>query len=891
MKGSFALIAGTFTALGFQVTIATKKRNVGDKQNVSMAIQAQEDAYHETENLDSHTRYVWYNRMTDAAAQLDGINYDIDRIMEGSGWDSQEKNPETNSYGGTHIKQNGTLGGSVEEKYASFVKAKADYVPFWKYDILDKDFAPDPLHLCALGFKITAQAAFRMCVVFGASISYGNDAPTGTAWIRNPSGEIWQSIPSEGRTIRIYYNYTGGDLPHKPADPVPENIAAATCTEEGGYDEVVHCRICAKPLSSKHVVEEKLPHTPSDPVRENTVEPTCTAEGSYDEVVYCSACHEELSRTTKTVAKKPHTAGNPVSENAVEAKCTEDGSHDEVVYCAACGAEMSRTKKTDPQKGYDMHTTEVEAEPIIEDGRCVGWKPGATVTACSRCDEQTAVIHPVETRPAMDIDGWTYRDGTLSVTCNVTDRWKGATVAGYLAGAGFRGYAGNPDDITCFTVGGTFAADEGGGTVISDHPDETLSVPVTFTPDDTETYAPCSFTLAIIVTADACPYVDENGSPMEATRYSGIGEMPTDGTASGWYAVTENRTISGRLIINGDVNLILCDGKEDGYICTRCGDAAVFNVILKWHTSEDQTAAMMYEVNRGEKFNLGRDIPGFGDLVFRGWNIYENKTIDDVDSYLQAEGMTIYPTDTAYTVTCDILVQAVFGILCTVAFDPGKGTGTMADEHGYEGDAFILPGCTFGHDADTEFAGWTVNGGDEVIPAGEEVTLTGDTKLTAIWKYAFGEADMSMPAGIAEVAGHAGDVGVDPGQLRIRGRSCLPQLHKADPDPYPEGLRDGRGRAGRLRSRDDRRPGRRQGGILGPELDRNPSGVRVPRGVTGRCPYIRNAERQNPPGQFRAGSSANGPRRCHQVSSGRSSRETVAWSNRFHPVHKTRVFP
>ncbi len=583
-----------------------------------------------------------------------------------------------------------------------------------------------------------------------------------------------------------------------------------------------------------------------------------------------------------------------------------------------------------------MHTTEVEAEPIIEDGRCVGWKPGATVTACSRCDEQTAVIHPVETRPAMDIDGWTYRDGTLSVTCNVTDRWKGATIAGYLTGAGFRGYAGNPDDITCFTVGGTFAADEGGSTVISDHPDETLSVPVTFTPDDTETYAPCSFTLAITVTADACPYVDDNGSPMEATRYSGIGEMPTDGTASGWYAVTEDRTISGRLIINGDVNLILCDGKtldciegiqlsggsltvwgqqggsgmlkaagkngnagigggsagpmggsltvhsgkvnasgesgasgigggegqnggtvtilggrveakamgggtgaigagvggtlpgtlvlgddlsarvvnadsaseladrtgresacqrywsavitacshtkvtfqavdhfkhaehcrfcmhdfgesehtyeEDGYICTRCGDAAVFNVILKWYSSEDQTAAMMYEVNRGEKFNLGRDIPGFGDLVFRGWNIYENKTIDDVDSYLPAEGMTIYPTDTAYTVTCDILVQAVFGIPCTVAFDPGKGTGTMADEHGYEGDAFILPGCTFGHDADTEFAGWTVNGGDEVIPAGEEVTLTGDTKLTAIWKYAFGEADMCMPAGIAEVA-------------------------------------------------------------------------------------------------------------------------------------------
>ena len=102
-----------------------------------MAIESEERKNNDTSRLDSHTRYIWYNNLKEAAGKLDSINYKLDTLFEGTGWDSQEKHND--SYFGKAVKQHSTLGGSLEEKYASFVKNKSEYVKFWEYDALDKD--------------------------------------------------------------------------------------------------------------------------------------------------------------------------------------------------------------------------------------------------------------------------------------------------------------------------------------------------------------------------------------------------------------------------------------------------------------------------------------------------------------------------------------------------------------------------------------------------------------------------------------------------------------------------------------------------------------------------------------------------------------------------------
>ena len=51
-------------------------------------------------------------------------------------------------------------------------------------------------------------------------------------------------------------------------------------------------------------------HTPGEPVRENEAAATCTENGSYDSVIYCTDCGEELSRETVTIPATGHSYEN-----------------------------------------------------------------------------------------------------------------------------------------------------------------------------------------------------------------------------------------------------------------------------------------------------------------------------------------------------------------------------------------------------------------------------------------------------------------------------------------------------------------------------------------------------------------------------------------------------
>ena len=116
-----------------------------------------------------------------------------------------------------------------------------------------------------------------------------------------------------------------------------ENITAATCTANGGYDEVVYCLNCPAELSRTHITENTLPHTPGETVIENKIAATCTANGGYDEVVYCVNCPAEVSRRHVETAAVGHSWGEwqvirqaGVSEEGLMRRvCNNDPSHAE----------------------------------------------------------------------------------------------------------------------------------------------------------------------------------------------------------------------------------------------------------------------------------------------------------------------------------------------------------------------------------------------------------------------------------------------------------------------------------------------------------------------------------------------------------------------------------
>ena len=87
------------------------------------------------------------------------------------------------------------------------------------------------------------------------------------------------------------------------------------------------------------------------------------------------------------------------------------------------------------------------------------------------------------------------------------------------------------------------------------------------------------------------------------------------------------------------------------------------------------------------------------------------------------------------TVTANTTVTAVWEdipvVTYTVSFDSNGGTGSMADATGVSGE-YTLPANTFTAPNGKKFKAWSVGGVEKA--AGEKITVTADTTITAIWE-------------------------------------------------------------------------------------------------------------------------------------------------------------
>ena len=284
-----------------------------------------------------------------------------------------------------------------------------------------------------------------------------------TAYVQNPEGKDvgdltvticegheWEEATCTEARYCTNCGLTDGEAAdHTGGEVVVENEVAATCTEDGNYDNVVYCSVCEEELSRETVVVKSEGHTGGEVVVENEVAATCTEDGSYDNVVYCSVCEEELSREsvtveaeghnyeshvtvpsctedgvrtyicigcgdtyTEAISATGHTEGEVVVENEVAATCTGDGSYDNVVYCSVCGEELSRETVVVKSEGH------TEGEVVVENevaATCTGDGSYDNVVYCAVCGEELS-------REAVVVEatGHDYQDGACG-NCGEAD--------------------------------------------------------------------------------------------------------------------------------------------------------------------------------------------------------------------------------------------------------------------------------------------------------------------------------------------------------------------------------------------------------------------------------------------------------------------------------------
>ena len=188
---------------------------------------------------------------------------------------------------------------------------------------------------------------------------------------------------------------------HTPGEAVRENEKAATCEEDGSYDEVVYCEVCGKELSREEKVIKAYGHDWQ--VLEVTKQPTCTAPG--EENVKCSRCDETSTRSIDPLGHEI------VQHEGKAATCTEAGWK-AYETCTRCDY---TTYEALSELGHDIIEHEGQKATCMQ----IGWEPYET---CTRCDysthEEIEKLDHSFTKYVSNEDATCTEDGTETAYCD-----------------------------------------------------------------------------------------------------------------------------------------------------------------------------------------------------------------------------------------------------------------------------------------------------------------------------------------------------------------------------------------------------------------------------------------------------------------------------------------
>lgn len=182
----------------------------------------------------------------------------------------------------------------------------------------------------------------------------------------------------------------------------------ATCTEAGLTDGT-KCSVCGSPITAQTPIPA-TGHTSAAAVRENEKAASCMEEGSYDEVVYCSVCKLEISRVTKTIAKIAHTM---TKTDAKPATCGHNGNT-EYYTCEICKNLFTDAEGKNPITSDAVVIVASEHLSVVKDQAVEPTCTTGGKTEGSHCEACNTVIVQQEDIPAT---GHQLIETTTPATC------------------------------------------------------------------------------------------------------------------------------------------------------------------------------------------------------------------------------------------------------------------------------------------------------------------------------------------------------------------------------------------------------------------------------------------------------------------------------------------
>ena len=174
--------------------------------------------------------------------------------------------------------------------------------------------------------------------------------------------------------------------------------------------------------------------------------------------------------------------------------------------------------------------------------------------------------------------------------------------------------------------------------------------------------------------------------------------------------------------------------RQPGYEFTVVGDVVIH---AQWEEIPIIYYTISFDANggSGSMESLSKQegsvyaLPGNGFIEPNGYRFIA-WTIGN-DTELRQPGYEI-------TVNEDVVIKAQWELvpvqIYTISFNANGGYGTMASLDKEEGTSYLLPKATFKAPYSKQFAGWKVNGVDDLLEVGAELIITSNIELVAQWK-------------------------------------------------------------------------------------------------------------------------------------------------------------